>query len=67
MNTAKEIELSVQQVLDTMRASSYLCDSYGNKIEQVTAIGESLLKIEFANNQKTLIEHVSQFRCFIAK
>lgn len=52
MNTAKEIELSVQQVLETMRASSYLCDSYGNKIEQVTAIGESLLKIEFANNQK---------------
>ncbi|MFD2728622.1 hypothetical protein [Enterococcus camelliae] len=67
MNEAKEIEISVQHLLDTMRASSYLCDRYGNKIEGVTALGESLLKVEYANNQRTLIQHVSQFRCFIAK
>lgn len=66
MDIAKEIELSVQELLQTLKASAYLCDQYGNRIESVQAVGTQLVKLTFTNNQRPLIEHVSQFRCFIA-
>lgn len=65
MSPAQNIEHTINDLLHTLKTSQALTDQYGNKIASVTALGEHLVQIEFTHNQKPLIEHVTQFRCFI--
>lgn len=66
MSPAQDIEHAIQNVLANLKASQSLTDQYGNKIARLQAIGDHLIQIEFSHNQKPVIEHVTQFKCFIA-
>ncbi|MGX7328757.1 hypothetical protein [Enterococcus bulliens] len=65
MSAAQEVEQTINHLLHTLKASQSLKDQYGNKIASVKALGEQLIQIEFTHNQKPLVEHITQFKCFI--
>lgn len=65
MSPAQDIEQSITHLLHSLKASQSLTDQYGNKISAIRAVGDHLIQLEFTHNQKPLIEHVTQFRCFI--